>query len=196
MGATPLLALRIDRCALAFIVCESCALAWTVGEGAGMYAAAFKSRARCPRNLANENLLPAVLHLVERPDLRPPALALALWRAGRPGRVRQPLFPRPRRQDRPDAADGAALGDLPRRGRGVVDPAVVAWLDAPHRRRAADPRALPAAAVAEAAPAEPHRHAGPAPSDPLALWPGPGSEGHRRHQGLGSTQLGAPIVRR
>ena len=80
-----------------------------------------------PRTGPHENLLPAVLHLVERPDLRHPALDLALWRVGRPGRVRQPLLPYPRRRDRPDAADGAALGDLQRRGRGVVHPAVVAW---------------------------------------------------------------------
>ncbi len=54
-------ALSPSSCARAALspssLCESCALAWTVGEGAGMYAAAFKSSARCPRNLAHENLL-------------------------------------------------------------------------------------------------------------------------------------------
>src|SRR6476646_11084840 len=101
------------------------------------------------RKSAHENFLPAVLHLVEWPDLRHPALDLALWRTGRPGRVRQPLFPRPRRQDRSDLADGAALGDLPRRGRGLVGAAVVAWLAASHRRCAADRGALSAPALAE-----------------------------------------------
>src|SRR4029079_7265937 len=129
-------------------------LIWTLEQQAGMTDR--PSNAAQAAQTADENLFPALLHLVERPDLRHPGLDLALRRGRRPGRVRQLLFPHRRRQDRSYAADGAALGHLQRRGRGVVHSAVVAWLDAPHRRRAADRGALPAATLAKAAPSEPH----------------------------------------
>src|ERR1700674_415767 len=61
---------------------------------------------------ADEDFPVALLHLVERPDLRHPGLDLALWRARRRRRVRQPLFSHPRRQDRRRARLRAALGDL------------------------------------------------------------------------------------
>ena len=53
-----------------------------------------------------------------------------------------------------------------------IGAAVVARLAAPHRRCAADRGALPAAAVAEAAPAQSHRHARRAPPDRLDLAQG------------------------
>ena len=69
-------------------------------------------------------------------------------------------------------------------GRGLDGAAVLARLAAPHRRHAADRGELPAAALAEAAPAESHRHAGGAPSDRLDAGAGPPPEGDRRLQGL------------
>src|SRR5262245_36950402 len=45
------------------------------------------------QGLAHEELLPKVLYLVERPDLRHPALDSPLWRICRRGRVRQPVLP-------------------------------------------------------------------------------------------------------
>src|SRR5262245_54471509 len=105
---------------------QSCVVAWTIHEGivrpaatGAIARAALDSRRarwqeapsrRCLSS--NENLLDALLHLVERPDLRHPAVDVALWRAGRRGRARQPLLSHPRRQDRPGAALRAALGDL------------------------------------------------------------------------------------
>src|SRR5690606_24837389 len=51
-------------------------------------------------------------HLVERPDAQHPGLDLALWRACRHRRIRQPLLPDQGRQDRSGAWLRAALGDL------------------------------------------------------------------------------------
>src|SRR5665213_2147600 len=137
----------------------------------------------------NENLLSPLLHLVERPDLRDPALDLAVRRPGRPGRVRQPLLPDQGWQDRSDAADGAPMGDLQRRGRSLLGATVLARLAASHRRRPADRREVPAAALAEAAPPEPHRHAGRTPADRLDLGARPAAEGDRRLQGVESWAL-------
>src|SRR5512139_2397229 len=88
--------------------------------------------------LAHETVLPQALYLVEQPDLRHPALDLAVRRAGRPGRTGQPLLPDPRREDRSDPRFRAALGDLQWLCRSEPRAAVLAWLDAPHGRRAAD----------------------------------------------------------
>src|SRR5262245_12514416 len=73
---------------------------WTAPSRAGMNGAV---RSKAPPDDANrdETFLSALLHLVERPDLRHPVLDLALRRAGRARRVRQPLLPYARRQDRP-----------------------------------------------------------------------------------------------
>src|SRR5438067_714668 len=64
------------------------------------------------RSDRDEDIPPALLHLVERPDVRHAALDVALRRACRHRRVRQPLFPYAWRQDRSDARVRAALGDL------------------------------------------------------------------------------------
>src|ERR1043166_6700066 len=45
------------------------------------------------QRVRHENVLPPLLHLVERPDVRHPAVDVALWRAGGRGRIRQPLLP-------------------------------------------------------------------------------------------------------
>ena len=72
----------------------------------------------------------AILHLVERPDARHALPHLALWQAGRPGRVRQHLLRGRHRFRRPHAA----LGDLQRLCRSLAHPARLAWLDASSRR--------------------------------------------------------------
>src|SRR5215218_674474 len=141
------------------------------------------------RSSTNENVFPALVHLVERPDLRDTALDVAFRRVGRGGRVRQPLLSQPRRQDRSDTADGAALGDLQRRGRGVVGATVLARLAASHRGCAADRGALSAAAMAEAASAESDRHTGRAPADRLDPGAGAAAESDRRLQGVESRPL-------
>src|SRR5256885_1472287 len=65
----------------------------------------------------------------------------------------------------------------------------MAWLDAPHRGRAADAIAGDAASLVEAAPTEPHPPAGRAPADRLALAARPPAEGDRRLQGLDARAL-------
>src|SRR5215210_851928 len=80
-----------------------------------------------------ENLLPAAVHLVERPDLRHPAVDLALWRIRRRRRVRQPLFSRTRREDRPGTRLRSPLGDLSGLCRSFERATVLAWLAASHR---------------------------------------------------------------
>src|SRR5687767_13358150 len=113
----------------------------------------------CPFDsaVADETVLLEIVHLVEWPDVRHPVLDLALWRVRRRGRVRQPLLPHARRQDRSRTWVRAALGDLQRLRGSVDDPAVLARVDAPYGRSAADRGWLQAARVGEAAPAEPHR---------------------------------------
>src|SRR6187455_2413628 len=145
------------------------------------------------RSSTNENVFPALIHLVERPDLRDTALDVAFRRVGRGGRVRQSLLSQPRRQDRSDTADGAALGDLQRRGRGVLGAAVLARLAASHRGCAADRGALSAPALAEAASAESDRYPRRAPPDRLDLGAGAAAEGHRRLQGMESGPLTRPF---
>src|SRR5712692_7789641 len=99
---------------------------------------------------ADENVLPALLHLVEWGDLRHAAVDLALRRVRGRGRIRQPLLPHQGWQDRSGARLRAALGDL-QRHRGSFDgAAVLAWLAAPYGRHAADAGAGHAAAVVEA----------------------------------------------
>src|ERR1700730_12931805 len=84
---------------------------------------------------ADENVSPALLHLVEWGNPGHVAVDLAARRARRRRRVRQSLLPRQGRQDRSGARLRAALGDLQRRGRSLDRAALVAWLAAPHRRR-------------------------------------------------------------
>src|ERR1700676_2799016 len=111
---------------------------WTRGNRAGMYGA----RRRPPADLSkpdsptrHEELPAALLHLVERPDLRHAAVDRALRGAGRRGRVRQPLLPHQGPQDRSDAGFRAALGDLQRRRRSLLRATDLAWLAAPYGRR-------------------------------------------------------------
>ena len=86
----------------------------------------------------------------------------------------------------------AALGDLQRRRRSLERAAILARLDASHRRCAADAGNGRAAPVVEAAPAQPHRHAGGASAHRLDPGAGPQAQGHRRLQGLAS----GPMSRR
>ena len=71
-------------------------------------------------------------------------------------------------------------------------PPILARLDASHRRCAADAGDGRAAPVVEAAPAQPHRHAGGASAHRLDPGAGPQAQGHRRLQGLAS----GPMSRR
>src|SRR6476469_3684406 len=65
----------------------------------------------------DENVLPALLYLVARGDLRHAADDLALRRVRGRGRIRQPLLPHQGWQDRSFARVRAALGALQRRRR-------------------------------------------------------------------------------
>ena len=64
------------------------------------------------------------------------------------------------------------------------DPAVLAWLDASHRRRSADRRKIQAASVAEAAPAQHDRHARRLSPVGIDARTRPPPESDRRLQGL------------
>src|SRR5262245_51322999 len=146
---------------------------------------------------ADENVFSALLHLVERGDLRHAAVDLALRRARGRGRVWQPLLPHQGRQDRSDARLRAALGDLQRHRRSLDRAAVLAWLAAPHGRHAADAGKGHAAAVVEAPPAQSHRHARRPPPDRLDAGAGPQAEGDRRLQALDARPLaGVPTPER
>ena len=68
--------------------------------------------------------------------------------------------------------------------RSLEHSAILARLDASHRRCAADAGNGRAAPVVETAPAQPHRHAGGASSHRLDFGAGPQAESHGRLQGL------------
>src|SRR5215471_6521436 len=80
----------------------------------------------------DERLLAALLHLVERSDLRHPAVDRALRLVCGHRRVRQSLLPDQGGQGRSDPRFRAALGDLQRPRRGFLRAAGLAWLAAPH----------------------------------------------------------------
>src|SRR6478672_4365926 len=132
----------------------------------------------------DENVLPALLYLVARGDLRHAADDLALRRVRGRGRIRQPLLPHPRRPDRSGPRLRAALGAVQWPRRGFEHSASVARLDASHRRCAAHAGNGRAASVVEAASSQPHRHAGSASSHRLHARPGPQAQGDRRLQGV------------
>src|SRR5262245_14945421 len=133
---------------------------------------------------ADEDVSCAFFHVVERSDVRYAAVDLALWRVRRRGRVREPLLPHQGRQDRSDAGTRAAMGDLQRPRRSLDRAAILARLAASHRRRAADRGQGHAAAMVEAAPAQPHGYARRPSSDRLDPGAGPQAESDRRLQGL------------
>src|SRR5262245_36581379 len=143
---------------------------------------------------AHEDISPALLHMVERPDLRNAGLDVALWRTRRRGRVRQPLLPDPRRQDRPEPRLRAALGDLQRAGGSHDCSAVVARLAASHGRRAADAGQGRGAPVVEAAPPEYDWNSGRPPADRLDPGARAAAESHRRLQGLDAGALAPPKI--
>src|SRR3954462_7571205 len=85
-------------------------------------------------SISHEGLAAALVHLVERPDVRDAIVDVALWRARWQRRIRQPLFSDARWKDRPYARLRPPLGGL-QRLRGVLDRAAeLARLAAPHRR--------------------------------------------------------------
>src|SRR5262245_29462968 len=146
---------------------------------------------------ADENVFSALLHLVERGDLRHAGVDLALWRVRGRGRVRQSLLPHEGRQDRSNARLRAALGDLQRHRRSFDRAALLAWLAAPHGRHAADAGRGHAAAVVEAAPAQSHGHARRPPPHRLDARAGPQTEGDRGLQALDARPLaGVPTPER
>src|SRR6266478_2146268 len=104
-------------------------LYWTIQPADGIRAATLPEPARI-----DETVSAQAFHMVEWPDVWHAIMDLAVRRAGRPGRAGQPLLPHPWRQDRSVSRFRAALGDLQRLCRGQPHSAVVARLDAPHRR--------------------------------------------------------------
>ncbi len=82
--------------------------------------------------------------------------------------------------------------------RGLRDPAVMARLDASHRRCAADRRKIPAVGMGKAASREPDRHARRATADRLDALARPSPESDRRLQGVGAgrEKLGAGAFQR
>src|SRR6187431_2334834 len=71
----------------------------------------------------------------------------------------------------------------------------MAWLDASHRRHAADRRELQASCLAEAAQTEPHRHSRCLSSVRFNAGAGPPPEGDRRLQGVDAGSLTRPTGR-
>src|SRR5262249_58835756 len=84
----------------------------------------------------------------------------------------------------------AALGDLQRHGRSLDRAAVLAWLAAPHGRHATDAGRGHAAAVVEAAPAQPHRHAVSPPPHRLHARARPQTPGDRPLPALDTEAVG------
>src|SRR5258705_3097283 len=99
----------------------------------------------------DETVSAQAFHVVEWPDVRHAIVDLAVRRTGWPGRTGQPLLPHPWRRDRSLAWLRAALGDLQWLRRSLAHSAVMARLDAPHRRPSADRRGLPATSLGKAA---------------------------------------------
>src|SRR5580700_9560406 len=69
----------------------------------------------------------------------------------------------------------------------------MAWLAAPHGRRAAERGEDHAAQLVEAAPAESHWHPRRPPADRIDLGAGPPPQGHGRLQGLAALKARRPL---